>query len=260
MVIYMSKNFYSVLGVEHDAPVEDIKKAYRRQLRLTHPDTGDVPDAKAFLEVQEAWATLSDAGKRAVYDQGLLGLTSIFADKEFYEAHFNFKVPDDSIVDDIKFSDNGETLSSSARKVQKETETRLAAEAEKSKQLIDVGIPSFPLGRFPIGKLISSSYQSAMSWDVSYEKVKHWKRNDNRLIRGWFIFAILVSAETFVLNVLLSKVDKTVAVLNWLLATLGLGILFTIVGLGFIFGVGIYRWARYSIIAHMPKTAPPKVF
>jgi molecular chaperone DnaJ len=68
----MSKrDFYSVLDVARDASEADIKKAYRRLAMKHHPDRN--PDDKAsedqFKEAKEAYEVLSDAGKRATYDQ-----------------------------------------------------------------------------------------------------------------------------------------------------------------------------------------------
>lgn len=61
--------FYTVLGVDRDATKDDITRAYRRLARQLHPDVN--PDAEAgerFKEVTEAYATLSDARKRDMYD------------------------------------------------------------------------------------------------------------------------------------------------------------------------------------------------
>jgi molecular chaperone DnaJ len=68
----MSKrDFYKVLDVARDASEADIKKAYRRLAMKHHPDRN--PDDKAseeqFKEAKEAYEVLSDANKRATYDQ-----------------------------------------------------------------------------------------------------------------------------------------------------------------------------------------------
>lgn len=65
------KDYYDVLGVPKDANDKDIKKAYRRLARENHPDTNpDDPSAEArFKEINEAHEVLSDADKRAKYDQ-----------------------------------------------------------------------------------------------------------------------------------------------------------------------------------------------
>jgi molecular chaperone DnaJ len=58
----MAKDYYAALGVARDAPSEEIKKAFRRLARESHPDAnpGD-PSAEArFREVAEAYEVLSD--------------------------------------------------------------------------------------------------------------------------------------------------------------------------------------------------------
>ncbi len=68
----MSKrDFYEILGVEKTASEADIKKAYRRMAQKHHPDRN--PDSKEsedkFKEAKEAYEVLTDAQKRAAYDQ-----------------------------------------------------------------------------------------------------------------------------------------------------------------------------------------------
>lgn len=68
----MSKrDFYEVLGVERSASVEVIKKAYRGLAMKHHPDRnpGDEEAAEKFKEATEAYAVLSDADKRDIYDR-----------------------------------------------------------------------------------------------------------------------------------------------------------------------------------------------
>jgi molecular chaperone DnaJ len=62
---------YQVLGVVRDVDGEGLKKAYRRLARQYHPDQNpDDPQAVGcFREVVEAYALLSDPGKRAAYDR-----------------------------------------------------------------------------------------------------------------------------------------------------------------------------------------------
>jgi molecular chaperone DnaJ len=55
----MARDCYVILGVAVDATPEQIKQAYRQKALQFHPDH-DGPDAEPFLEVQEAYAVLSD--------------------------------------------------------------------------------------------------------------------------------------------------------------------------------------------------------
>ncbi len=69
----MSKRcYYEVLSVSRDASDADLKKAYRRLAMKHHPDrnTGDSEESEArFKEAKEAHEVLSNAKKRAAYDQ-----------------------------------------------------------------------------------------------------------------------------------------------------------------------------------------------
>lgn len=60
---------YDVLGLKTDATPEQIKKAYRALAARTHPDVGGAVMAPLFMSVQDAYETLSDAGRRAAYDR-----------------------------------------------------------------------------------------------------------------------------------------------------------------------------------------------
>ncbi len=67
------RDYYEVLGVAKNASDEDIKKAYRKLAMKHHPDRNQGDAAKAaeekFKETKEAYEMLSDAKKRAAYDQ-----------------------------------------------------------------------------------------------------------------------------------------------------------------------------------------------
>lgn len=58
---------YEVLRVAPTAPVAEVRQAYIEQARRHHPDRGGDPDA--MRAVNEAWAALSDPGRRALYDR-----------------------------------------------------------------------------------------------------------------------------------------------------------------------------------------------
>jgi molecular chaperone DnaJ len=67
------RDYYEVLGLAKNATEDDIKKAYRKLAMKHHPDRNQGDGAKKseeqFKEVKEAYEMLSDAQKRAAYDQ-----------------------------------------------------------------------------------------------------------------------------------------------------------------------------------------------
>jgi len=65
------RDFYEVLGVNRDVNDADLKKAYRKLAMKFHPDRnpGNAEAEEHFKEVQHAYEVLSDAQKRAAYDQ-----------------------------------------------------------------------------------------------------------------------------------------------------------------------------------------------
>ena len=65
------RDYYEVLGVAKNATAEEIKKAYRKKAIQYHPDKnpGNKEAEEKFKEAAEAYEVLSDADKRARYDQ-----------------------------------------------------------------------------------------------------------------------------------------------------------------------------------------------
>ncbi|KAG5543006.1 hypothetical protein RHGRI_015933 [Rhododendron griersonianum] len=73
-------SLYDVLGIHTGATCHEIKTAYRRLARTSHPDVksigGEDSSADEFIRIHAAYSTLSDPEKRADYDRNLLGRRS----------------------------------------------------------------------------------------------------------------------------------------------------------------------------------------
>ncbi|MBN1380366.1 MAG: molecular chaperone DnaJ [Deltaproteobacteria bacterium] len=76
----MRNDYYTVLGVERDASLEEIKKCYRKLAMQYHPDRnpGNKEAEEKFKEAAEAYEVLCDSEKRQIYDrfghEGLNGM------------------------------------------------------------------------------------------------------------------------------------------------------------------------------------------
>jgi len=65
------RDYYEVLGLKRGAPLQEIKRAYRKLARKYHPDVnpGDKTSEGKFKDLAEAYEVLSDAEKRRQYDE-----------------------------------------------------------------------------------------------------------------------------------------------------------------------------------------------
>lgn len=68
--IKQCKDFYEILGVEKDAPDDELKRSYRKLALKFHPDKNHAPGAtEAFKAIGNAYAVLSNSTKRRQYDE-----------------------------------------------------------------------------------------------------------------------------------------------------------------------------------------------
>lgn len=68
-----ARTLYEILSIANTATTEEIKKGYRAQAIVLHPDknAGDPNAASNFIELKEAYEKLSDPKKKKRYDAGL---------------------------------------------------------------------------------------------------------------------------------------------------------------------------------------------
>lgn len=80
----MEKDYYAILGVQKNSTREAVKKAYRRLALKYHPDKLEGhANGEKFKEIAEAYAVLSNAEKKALYDiYGYSGLRKKYSYEE----------------------------------------------------------------------------------------------------------------------------------------------------------------------------------
>ncbi|KAJ1406607.1 DnaJ domain containing protein [Sesbania bispinosa] len=91
-------SFYELLGVPESGSSVEVKHAYKQLARKYHPDVsppGRVEEyTKRFIMVQEAYETLSDPARRAMYDRDMAnGLHLAFSSRRRY----NYRGVDDQL-------------------------------------------------------------------------------------------------------------------------------------------------------------------
>jgi len=65
------RDYYTVLGVNRDAPTDELKRSFRELAMRYHPDRNpdDIDAERRFREIVEAYETLSDPESRARYNR-----------------------------------------------------------------------------------------------------------------------------------------------------------------------------------------------
>jgi len=89
-------DYYGVLGLSQDAYWFQVKAAYRKKVKLAHPDRGGTEES--FKIIQEAYETLSDIDKRIQYDMMGSTLDTSLRPKTI-KANFELK----HIIDGVPF-------------------------------------------------------------------------------------------------------------------------------------------------------------
>jgi len=94
----MFTDYYSILDIPHTATFEDIKKAYRKQALIWHPDKNPGKDTvKRMQEINEAYLILSDVEARAKYDAEYLLFTAKVGQQRNTsdDSSFSYQMKDD---------------------------------------------------------------------------------------------------------------------------------------------------------------------
>ncbi len=73
----MIADYYILLKIEQSTDLDVIKKAFRKEIAIYHPDNNPLPDARTQFDLLvEAFEVLSDSNKRITYDALLSAQTN----------------------------------------------------------------------------------------------------------------------------------------------------------------------------------------
>lgn len=132
------RSHYQALGVRRKATADEIKAAYRSQVRSLHPDAQGAESASPeFHALQEAYAVLSDPDKRKHYDAMLALEERAAAQKaelEASRARAEMAKSGGAIWDaptESRQQQSGETLDQQLRRLSELVRNKQWAEAEK---------------------------------------------------------------------------------------------------------------------------------
>jgi curved DNA-binding protein len=115
------KDYYQILGIDKTADASAVKSAYRKLAKQFHPDTnpGNSEAEAKFKEINEAYETLKDDGKRQQYDLQTQAAQNVhsrtFHHPGGFTVHHTFHTGPghmdlDDILRDIRRSRSGETV------------------------------------------------------------------------------------------------------------------------------------------------------
>jgi molecular chaperone DnaJ len=71
----MADDYYTTLGVDSNATLDQIKSAYRSKAKKLHPDCGG--ECEPFRDIQEAYEVLRDPMRRRAYDDDLASMSRL---------------------------------------------------------------------------------------------------------------------------------------------------------------------------------------
>lgn len=107
----MFKDYYEILGINHNATSQQVKSAYRNMSKKWHPDINPDLDVTSIMQdINEAYAILKDEDKRKKYDVEYLNFKELFAKTPTFsnaqkdKSSDNYEVRDESLKEDINMA------------------------------------------------------------------------------------------------------------------------------------------------------------
>lgn len=244
----MPVDYYAHLGAKPSATDAELKAAYRRRVRETHPDMGG--DAKEFRIVQQAWETLGDPKARATYDRTRQG--NVFDSTIFSEPQFHPGSPFDGGSSFPGFSPGpfdaaAQQMAEQVRRMTAEHAQQRQDKVQFEREVNDLKRPNWPLSMGASHDVFGSLYASHRYAGIQWGDVAKWRARDAWFVRilgaGW-----LVTVATFFITlVLLPESAGFTGVMTWLFVVFTATLVAVLAGVLGLIGSHIVRWLNYTI-------------
>lgn len=242
-----STDHYATLGVAPSASDAELKQAYRKRQRETHPDMGG-SDIE-FRRVMEAWEILGDPKARASYDRR--SSTPTFDSTIFDEPQFHpgspFTPGASAGFGSAAFDAAAERMAEQVRRMSAERAAQNRFRAQVDQEVSTLRVPKWPLNLSNVSPVFGSLYASHRYAGVEYEQVLRWRSRDawyvRLLITGW-----LITSGIFLLNLVILPGDTGAeAIMTWLFVVLAATFVAGLAGAVGLIGAHIGRWLNYTI-------------
>ena len=243
----MSADYYARLGAKPSASDAELKAAWRKRARETHPDMGG--DPQEFRLVQEAWETLGNPKARASYDRKS---QNVFDSTIFSEPQFHPGSPFDGETYFPGFSPGpfdaaAQRMAEQVRRMAAEHSQQRQERAQFDREVSDLRRPSWPLNVGAAYSVFGSLYVSHRYAGMEWGQVTKWRARDAWFVRvlsaGWLATVVAF----FVAFVLAPESAGFTGVMNWLLVVFVATFLGLIAAAGGLIGSHIVRWLNYTI-------------
>jgi curved DNA-binding protein CbpA len=243
----MPADYYAHLGAKPSASDAELKAAYRRRVRETHPDMGG--DAHEFRLVQEAWETLGDPKARATYDRKS---QTVFDSSIFSEPQFHPGSPFDGGSAFPGFSPGpfdaaAQRMAEQVRRMAAEHAQQRQDRAQFEREVADLRRPSWPLSVGAAHSVFGSLYASHRYAGIQWSEVSKWRSRDAWYVRVLTAAWLTVVVGFFFPTVLAADNSGLTGFMTWLFVVFAATFVGLLAAAGGLIGTHIVRWLNYTI-------------
>lgn len=244
----MPADYYARLGAKPSASDAELKAAWRKRVRETHPDM-EGGDPQEFRLVQEAWETLGDPKSRASYDRKS---QNVFDSTIFSEPQFHPGSPFDGGASFPGFSPGpfdaaAQRMAEQVRRMAAEHSQQRQEKVQFDREVNDLRRPSWPLTLGAAHSVFGSLYVSHRYAGMEWGQVAKWRTRDAWFVRILALIWLAVAIGFFFPTVLAADNSGITGFMTWLFVVFAATFLGLVAAAGGLIGSHIVRWLNYTI-------------